>query len=66
MKVNSGGSREARLADRVAELESEIQHLRETLQLVVDTYDNGGWPDAVIVIARGALARAPLAGKEKK
>jgi hypothetical protein len=45
------------LADRFNMLQKRIDDLEETVKLVVDTYDNGGWPDAVITIARGAIGQ---------
>ena len=32
--------------------------LLEALELMVDTYDNGGWPSSTLVIARAAIAKA--------
>lgn len=32
--------------------------LLDALQLVVDTTENGGWPSAVLVIAKAAIAKA--------
>ena len=32
--------------------------LLEALELLVDTYEDGGWPSAAIVIAKAAIAKA--------
>jgi hypothetical protein len=32
--------------------------LLEALELLVDTYEDGGWPSATIVIAKAAIAKA--------
>ena len=32
--------------------------LLEALELMVDTYDDGGWPSSTLVIARAAIAKA--------
>ena len=41
-----------------AHLIAAAPELLDALNLVVDTYDNGGWPSATIVIAKGAIAKA--------
>ena len=43
------------LADPVQEAAPD---LLEALELMVDTYDNGGWPSSTLVIARAAIAKA--------
>ena len=37
---------------------SAAPDLLEALQLVVDTAENGGWPSAALVVAKGAIAKA--------
>jgi hypothetical protein len=34
------------------------KELLEVLELLVDTYEDGGWPSATIVIAKAAIAKA--------
>ena len=34
------------------------EELLEALELLVDTYEDGGWPSAAIVIAKAAIAKA--------
>ena len=41
-----------------ASLISAAPDLLDALQLVVDTAENGGWPSAVLVIAKAAIAKA--------
>lgn len=44
------------LASDYAALEAVNARLREALELMVTTHDEGGWPTATITIARAALA----------
>lgn len=41
-----------------ARLIAAAPDLLEALELMVDTYDNGGWPSSTLVIARAAIAKA--------
>jgi hypothetical protein len=41
-----------------ANLIAAAPELLEALELVVGTYDEGGWPSATIVIAKAALKKA--------
>jgi hypothetical protein len=38
--------------------DSAAPELLEALELLVDTYEDGGWPSAAIVIAKAAIAKA--------
>lgn len=49
------GTRELICPDCLKKLEKQVEQLREALQLMVDTHDEGGWPSATVVIARKAL-----------
>lgn len=53
--VELGSASTQVLLDKIEQLTAQNNRLRETLELVVDTHTNGGWPGAVIVIARAAL-----------
>jgi hypothetical protein len=46
--------------ERIAELKEENAGLREALDLMVDTYENGGWPTATIEIAKSALQESSV------
>lgn len=41
-----------------ARLIAAAPDLLEALKLMVDTYDNGGWPSSTLVIARAAIDKA--------
>lgn len=41
-----------------ARLIAAAPELLEALRLVVDTVENGGWPGATIVVAKGAIEKA--------
>lgn len=41
-----------------ARLIAAAPDLLEALELMVDTYDNGGWPSSTLIIARAAIAKA--------
>jgi hypothetical protein len=43
--------------ERAERAEAENKRLREVLELIVTTHDEGGWPSATIAIARAALAQ---------
>jgi hypothetical protein len=45
---------------RGEEQDKEIKRLREALDLMVDTYKNGGWPTATIEIAKSALQESSV------
>jgi hypothetical protein len=44
------------LANEVVALACENDKLREALELLISTHEEGGWPSAAIVIAKAALA----------
>ena len=41
-----------------ASLIAAAPDLLDALQLVVETAENGGWPSAALVVAKGAIAKA--------
>lgn len=41
-----------------ANLIAAAPDMLDALKLVVDTFENGGWPSATIVIAKAAIAKA--------
>jgi 3-hydroxyisobutyrate dehydrogenase-like beta-hydroxyacid dehydrogenase len=45
---------------RGEEQDKKIKRLREALDLMVDTYKNGGWPTATIEIAKSALQESSV------
>ena len=47
-----------------ARLIAAAPEMLEALELVVSTYEAGGWPSATIVVAKAAIAKAT--GKEVK
>ena len=47
-----------------AELIVAAPEMLEALELVVSTYEAGGWPSATLVVAKAAIAKAT--GKEVK
>ena len=51
--------REGRMvAEANANLIAAAPDMLDALKLVVDTFENGGWPSATIVIAKAAIAKA--------
>jgi len=46
------------LSEPVSAPISAAPELLEVLELLVDTYEDGGWPSATIVIAKAAIAKA--------
>lgn len=52
-------SRESRMvAEANALLIAAAPEMLDALKLAVDTFENGGWPSATIVIAKAAIAKA--------
>ena len=35
----------------------DVRELVEALELMIDTHENGGWPEATVIVARAALAK---------
>ena len=35
----------------------DARELVEALELMIDTHENGGWPEATVIVARAALAK---------
>ena len=49
---------EKALAEPIDPMREAAPDLLEALELMVDTYDNGGWPSSTLVIARAAIDKA--------
>lgn len=53
--------REGRMvAEANASLIAAAPEMLDALKLVVDTFENGGWPSATIVVAKAVIAKAEV------
>ena len=58
LEVSIGGDTDIHTLEANARLIAASPELLEALELMVDTYDNGGWPSSTLVIARAAIDKA--------